>query len=140
MTTDATREIDTRVAEYAGDLLRDHPHLSQGARQELVGKYQWQLIDDLPSMKELDQRHAEHEAARAARQRDQERAQLAAQEEARAASEAALKEAAWGSFSGTRAAFESSWPLTRDRILAEQTAAAMAERRAGFAKQIQGRW
>ena len=138
--TSASRDIDERVMEYAGDLLRDYPHLSQGARQELVGKYQRQLIDQLPSMHALDERIAAAKTAQEARQRDKERAEYAAQEEARAKSEEQLREETWGHFTGTRAAFEASWPLMRDRILAERTAVAVSERQAGFRAQIQGRW
>lgn len=140
MTTDASRDIDQKVMEYAGGLLRDHPSLSEGARQELAAKYQRQLIDDLPSMKALDQQLAAAKTEQDARQRDKERAEYAAQEEARAKSEEQLKEQTWGHFTGTRAAFESAWPGMRSRILTERTAAAVAERQAGFRQQIRGRW
>ena len=140
MVTDASREIDQKVQEYQQKIATEHASLSEGMRLQMAADYKRALIDALPSIRALDERIAQDKAAQAREQRDRERAEFAALDEARGANEAALKEQTWGQFTGTRAAFESSWPALRDRILAEQTAAAMAERRAGFAKQIRERW
>jgi len=138
--TSASKQIDDAVMEYQQKIVTEHASLPEGTRLQMVADYKRALIDALPSVKALDARIAANKAAAAQEQRDRERLEFAAMDEARAASEASLKEQVWGTFGGTRAAFESAWPGMRDRILAEQTATAMAERRAGFAKQIQGRW
>jgi len=138
--TSASKQIDSDVADYQQKIATEHGHLPEGTRLQMAADYKRALIDALPSVKALDARIAANKAAAAQEQRDRERLEFAALDEARAASEAALKEQTWGTFGGTRAAFEAGWPALRDRILAEQTAAAVSERQAGFRRQIQGRW